>query len=231
MIRVLLADDHRLVREGIRLCLEALGDIEVVGEADDGHEAVARCAALQPDVVLMDISMPGLSGIDATAAIRRAQPNVRVLGLSMYDNEEYVTRLLRAGAAGYVLKRSAATELAAAIRAVHAGEAFLYPSVAKQVIADYLRRLDREPSTELLTPREREILGHIVDGRTNREIAELLTLSVKTVENHRTNLMAKLDAHDRGQLVRAAERLGLIARPAGAGATPQPKMGSLSQAD
>jgi two-component system response regulator NreC len=131
----------------------------------------------------------------------------------MYDNEEYVTRLLKAGAAGYVLKRSAATELVAAVRAAHAGEAFLYPSIAKQVIADYLRRLDREPSGGGLTAREREILGYIVDGRTNREIAELLTLSVKTVENHRTNLMAKLDAHDRGQLVRAAERLGLVARP------------------
>lgn len=212
-IRVLLADDHRLVREGIRLCLEALGDIVVVGEAEDGRQAVDRALELAPDVVLMDIAMPVLSGIDATTQIKRLRPDVQVVGLSMYDSEEYVTRLLQAGASGYVLKRSAATDLGAAIRAAHAGEAFLYPSIARRVIDDYLRRLDGAPATAGLTPREREILGYIVDGRTNREIAQLLTLSVKTVENHRTNLMAKLDAHDRGQLVRAAERLGLVAHP------------------
>jgi len=210
-IRVLLADDHTLVREGIRLCLEALGDIAVVGEAADGRSAVEQALELEPDVVLMDISMPILSGIEATAQIKKARPAIQVVGLSMYDNEDYVTRLLQAGASGYVLKRSAATELAAAVRAAHAGEAFLYPSIARRVIDDYLRRLDRAPTTAGLTPREREILGYIVEGRTNREIAGLLTLSVKTVENHRTNLMAKLDAHDRGQLIRAAERLGLVA--------------------
>ncbi|HEV8638350.1 MAG TPA: response regulator transcription factor [Chloroflexota bacterium] len=213
MIRVLLADDHTLVREGIRLCLQAMGDMQVIGEAADGREAVAKTLELRPDVVLMDVSMPGLSGIEATLEIKRARPEIQVVGLSMYDDEEYATRLLRAGAAGYVLKRSAATELGAAVRAAHAGEAFLHPSIAKRVISDYLRRLDQEPAAAGLTPREREILGHIVDGKTNREIAELLTLSVKTVENHRTNLMAKLDAHDRGQLVRAAERLGLVAAP------------------
>ncbi|HEY3109005.1 MAG TPA: response regulator transcription factor [Chloroflexota bacterium] len=212
-IRVLLADDHTLVREGIRMCLEAIGEIAVVGEAADGKEAVELALSLEPDVVLMDISMPILSGIEATAQIKKSRPTIQVVGLSMYDNEEYVTRLLQAGASGYVLKRSAATELAAAVRAAHAGEAFLYPSIARRVIDDYLRRLDRAPATAGLTPREREILGFIVEGRTNREIAERLTLSVKTVENHRTNLMAKLDAHDRGQLIRAAERLGLVASP------------------
>jgi DNA-binding NarL/FixJ family response regulator len=212
-IRVLLADDHTLVREGIRLCLEALGDIAVVGEAANGREAVEQALGLEPDVVLMDISRPILSGIEATAQIKKARPAIQVVGLSMYDDEEYVTRLLQAGASGYVLKRSAATELAAAVRAAHAGEAFLYPSIARRVIDDYLRRLDRAPAAAGLTPREREILGYIVEGRTNREVAELLTLSVKTVENHRTNLMAKLDAHDRGQLIRAAERLGLVASP------------------
>ena len=213
MIRILLVDDHTMVREGIRLCLEAMGDMEVVGEAADGRQAVARALELRPDVVLMDVSMPGLSGIEATLEIKRARPEIQVVGLSMYDDEEYVTRLLRAGAAGYVLKRSAATELGAAVRAAHAGEAFLQPSIAKRVIADYLRRLDQEPAAAGLTAREREILGHIVDGKTNREIAGLLTLSVKTVENHRANLMVKLDAHDRGQLVRAAERLGMVAAP------------------
>ena len=212
-IRVLLADDHTLVREGIRLCLEALGDIAVVGEAADGRAAVEQALELGPDVVLMDISMPIMSGIEATAQIKKARPAIQVVGLSMHDNEEYVTRLLQAGASGYVLKRSAATELAAAVRAAHAGEAFLYPSIARRVIDDYLRRLDRAPATAGLTPREREILGYIVEGRSNREVAELLTLSVKTVENHRTNLMTKLDAHDRGQLIRAAERLGLVASP------------------
>jgi two-component system response regulator NreC len=213
VIRILLVDDHTMVREGIRLCLEAMGDMEVVGEAADGRQAVARALELRPDVVLMDVSMPGLSGIEATLEIKRARPEIQVVGLSMYDDEEYVTRLLRAGAAGYVLKRSAATELGAAVRAAHAGEAFLQPSIAKRVIADYLRRLDQEPAAAGLTAREREILGHIVDGKTNREIAGLLTLSVKTVENHRANLMVKLDAHDRGQLVRAAERLGMVAAP------------------
>ena len=213
MIRILLVDDHTMVREGIRLCLEAMGDMEVVGEAADGRQAVARALELRPDVVLMDVSMPGLSGIEATLEIKRARPEIQVVGLSMYDDEEYVTRLLRAGAAGYVLKRSAATELGAAVRAAHAGEAFLQPSIAKRVITDYLRRLDQEPAAAGLTAREREILGHIVDGKTNREIAGLLTLSVKTVENHRANLMVKLDAHDRGQLVRAAERLGMVAAP------------------
>ncbi len=222
MIRVLLVDDHTLVREGIRLCLEAVGDIQVVGEAEDGRQAVARALELRPDVVVMDISLPGQSGIDATAQIKRELPGVQVVGLSMYDNEEYVTRLLKAGAAGYVLKRSAATDLVAAVRAAHAGDAFLYPSIAKRVIDDYLRRLDREPAGAGLTAREREILGYIVDGRSNREIAELLTLSVKTVENHRTNVMAKLDAHDRGQLVRAAERLGLVARSGELGSNPIP---------
>jgi two-component system response regulator NreC len=222
VIRVLLVDDHTLVREGIRLVLEAVGDMTVVGEAADGRQAVERALALEPDVVLMDISLPGQSGIDATTEIKRARPQTQVLGLSMYDNEEYVTRLLKAGASGYVLKRSAATELVSAVRAAHAGEAFLYPSIAKQVIADYLKRLDREPVGAALTAREREILGYIVDGRTNREIAERLTLSVKTVENHRTNLMAKLDAHDRGQLVRAAERLGLVAHPDELGSDPRP---------
>jgi DNA-binding NarL/FixJ family response regulator len=222
MIRVLLVDDHTLVREGIRLCLEAVGDIQVVGEAEDGRQAVSRARELRPDVVVMDISLPGQSGIDATAEIKRELPGVQVVGLSMYDNEEYVTRLLKAGAAGYVLKRSAATDLVAAVRAAHAGEAFLYPSIARRVIDDYLRRLDREPVGAGLTAREREILGYIVDGRSNREIAELLTLSVKTVENHRTNVMAKLDAHDRGQLVRAAERLGLVARPGDVGSNPIP---------
>jgi len=222
MIRVLLVDDHTLVREGIRLCLEAVGDIQIVGEAEDGRQAVSRARELRPDVVVMDISLPGQSGIDATAEIKRELPGVQVVGLSMYDNEEYVTRLLKAGAAGYVLKRSAATDLVAAVRAAHAGEAFLYPSIARRVIDDYLRRLDREPVGAGLTAREREILGYIVDGRSNREIAELLTLSVKTVENHRTNVMAKLDAHDRGQLVRAAERLGLVARPGDVGSNPIP---------
>jgi two-component system response regulator NreC len=209
------------------MCLEAIGDIAVVGEAANGQEAVELALGLEPDVVLMDISMPILSGIEATTQIKKSRPTIQVVGLSMYDNEEYVTRLLQAGASGYVLKRSAATELAAAVRAAHAGEAFLYPSIARRVIDDYLRRLDRAPATAGLTPREREILGHIVEGRTNREIAELLTLSVKTVENHRTNLMAKLDAHDRGQLIRAAERLGLIisGQPSAVSSQPSPSPG------
>ncbi|TAK22577.1 MAG: response regulator transcription factor [Chloroflexota bacterium] len=212
-IRVAIADDHTLVREGIRACLTSLGDMDVVGEAADGRGAVDLVARLAPDVILMDVSMPGMNGIDATAEIRRSHPATRVIGLSVHDNQEYVTRLLRAGASGYVLKRTATSELGTAIRAAHAGEAFLYPSIARRVIDDYLKRLDDAPTGVTLTAREREVLGHIADGLTNRAIADRLTLSVKTVENHRANLMAKLDVHDREQLVHAAEEHGLIARP------------------
>jgi DNA-binding NarL/FixJ family response regulator len=154
----------------------------------------------------MDISLPGQSGIDATTAIKRAQPEVQIVGLSMYDNEEYVTRLLRAGASGYVLKRSAATDLVAAVRAAHAGEAFLYPSIARRVIDDYLRRLDSQPTSAGLTAREREILALIAEGLTNGAIAKRLYISVNTVRNHVQSILSKLDVHSRAQAVFLALR-------------------------
>jgi two-component system response regulator NreC len=207
-------DDHTIVREGIRMVLEAQGDLQVVGEAEDGYRALQQARELRPDVVLMDISMPRMNGLEATRHIRREVPETSVLVLSMHDNEEYVTQILKAGASGYVLKRTAATELAAAIRAVAQGDAFLYPSMTKRIIADYLHRLEQGQPPEggivTLTPREREILQLIAEGYSNRQMADLLCLSIKTVESHRASLMAKLNMHDRTELVKYAIRTGLI---------------------
>lgn len=211
-IRVLVVDDHTILREGIRLMLEHHADIKVVGEASDGLEAVERVGMLRPDVVLMDIGMPRLDGLGATRRIREQYPEVRVLILSMHDDEEYVFPILEAGAAGYVLKKTAGTELVSAIRAVHRGESFLYPSVAKKVVEDYLRR-QRQPADDPydgLTPREIEVLKLVAEGLTNQEIADRLYLSIKTVQAHRGNIMQKLDLHDRVDLVKYALKKGLI---------------------
>ncbi len=214
MIRVLLADDHTIVREGVRLCLEAMGDIEVVAEAEDGQAAVSLAAQLRPDVAVVDLTMPRLNGVEAIRQIKRDVPSVEVVVLSVHDSEAYVVQALRAGAAGYVLKRNAATELAAAIRAAHAGQAYLHPSIARRVIDDYLSRIhaseDSEPY-ERLTPREREVLQLAAEGHTTRAIAGLLCLSTKTVEHHRASLMTKLGLHGQTELVKYAIRAGLVA--------------------
>jgi DNA-binding NarL/FixJ family response regulator len=212
-IRVLLADDHRMLREGIRALLERQEDIQVVGEAGDGREAVRLTTQLCPDVVVMDVSMPMLNGIEATRQIRRDCPDVRVLILTVHESEEYVAQLLVAGASGYIIKRAAGEELVSAIRAVHQGEAFLYPSIARVVIEDYVRRLQAGTglsAQEVLTDREREVLQLIAEGYTNREIADLLHLSIKTVQNHRSKIMNKLDLHDRGELIKYAIQQGII---------------------
>ena len=215
MIRVLLADDHTTVRQGVRLCLEAMGDIEVVAEAEDGQAAVQLTAQLRPDVAVVDLTMPRLNGVDAIRQIKRDVPNTEVVVLSVHDSEAYVVQALRAGAAGYVLKRNAATELAAAIRAAHEGQAYLHPSIARRVIDDYLSRIraSEDPVSEpheRLTPREREVLQLAAEGHSTRAIAGLLCLSTKTVEHHRASIMTKLGLHGQTELVKYAIRAGLV---------------------
>jgi DNA-binding NarL/FixJ family response regulator len=215
MIRVLLADDHTIVRQGVRLCLEAMGDIEVVAEAEDGQAAVQLAAELKPDVAVIDLTMPRLNGVEAIRQIKRDVGDVELVVLSVHDSEAYVVQALRAGAAGYVLKRNAATELAAAIRAAHEGQAYLHPSIARRVIDDYLSRV---PATEhappqphdRLSPREREVLQLAAEGHSTKAIAGLLSLSTKTVEHHRASIMTKLGLHGQTELVKYAIRAGLV---------------------
>ena len=212
-IRVVLADDHRMIRDGIRALLERHDDISVVGEAENGREAVRLAARLSPDVVVMDVSMPLLNGIEATRHIRRDHPGVSVLILTVHESEDYVAQLLAAGASGYIVKRAAGEELVSAIRTVHRGEAFLHSSITRIVIDEYVRRLqdvDGKSAREVLSDREREVLQLIAEGYTNREMADLLHISIKTVQNHRSKLMRKLDLHDRGELIKYAIREGII---------------------
>jgi DNA-binding NarL/FixJ family response regulator len=218
-IRVLLADDHTLVRAGIRALLQNLGGIQVVAEADDGREALRLIERLRPDVVLMDIAMPGLNGLEAAARATKEFPQVRVIILSMHANEEYVLQALRAGAAGYLLKGARTLELELAVTSVARGEIYLSPAASKHVVLDYVQRSGGETSgggwearsPERLTPRQREILQLIAEGHTTKEIAGQLSISVKTVEMHRAQLMDRLGIHDVAGLVRYAIRMGLIA--------------------
>jgi DNA-binding NarL/FixJ family response regulator len=211
-IRVLLADDHRILREGIRALIDDQEDMEVVGESEDGLGTLKKVAEIHPDVVVMDIAMPLLNGLEATRRIRRDFPGIKVLILTMHENEEYIRQVLAAGALGYVLKDAAARDLLGAIRTVNQGEAVLSPAITRLVIEDYLRWGDIQPedATDGLTPREREVLQLIAEGYTNKEIAGILNLSVKTVQSHRTNLMNKLDLHDRGELIKYAIQKKII---------------------
>ena len=213
-IRVLLVDDHALFREGVRSLLTGQPDLEVVGEVEDGRAAVRQALALKPDVVLMDITMPQLDGIEATRQIHARDETIKVLVLTMHDNEEVFFRSLNAGASGYVLKRSGGQELMAAIRATHEGNSYLSPYLAKALMDEYLHRVERgaeEPAQgKRLSAREQEVLKLIAEGHSSREIAEMLDLSVKTVHNHRTRLMTKLDIHRNADLVRYAIRLGMV---------------------
>jgi DNA-binding NarL/FixJ family response regulator len=211
-IRILLADDHTILRDGIRSLIEDEPDMEVIGEAEDGHSAVKMTAQLGPDVVVMDIAMPLLNGLEATRQIKRNHPQVRVLILTMHENEEYIRQVLATGAMGYILKDAAARELLGAIRAVHRGEAVLSPAITRLVIEDYLRwgEPQLEPVSNGLSAREREVLQLIAEGYTNKQIGEILCISVKTVQAHRNNLMQKLDLHDRGELIKYAIQKKII---------------------
>jgi DNA-binding NarL/FixJ family response regulator len=210
-IRVLLADDHALVRSGFRALIQRFSDIEVVAEAAGGWEMLELTAKHRPQIVLLDITMPGLNGLDALAELRRRAPATRVLVVSMHTGEEYVRRALRAGASGYLLKDAAVPELELAIRAVARGEIYLSPALSKLLVADFLERAGRtESANDRLTPRQRQILQLIAEGQTTKEIAAHLGLSIKTVETHRTQLMERLDVHDIAGLVRYAIRTGLV---------------------
>jgi two-component system response regulator NreC len=208
VIRILLADDHVLVRQGFKMILSAQPDMQIVGEAANGREAVDAGEKLQPDVVLMDVTMPELNGIEATRRLVTASPRTRVLALSMHKDAVYVREILRAGARGYLLKDSADADLIAAVRSVAKGEGYLSPAVSDAVLTDYRRHVT-DP-LDLLTTREREVLQMIAEGKTNKEIATTLNLSVYTIEAHRGRVMEKLNLHSTGELVRFALRSGLI---------------------
>ena len=210
-LNVVLADDHALVRAGVRMLLEAMPEVTVLGEASDGAHAVALVEQLQPNLVLMDIAMPGLNGLEATARISRQWPHIRVLVLSMHQDEQYVRQALKMGASGYLLKDSAPTELALAMRAMARGETYLSPGASKGVLTDYVQRLRSDDGAQVhLTPRQREVLQLIAEGCSSKEVAQRLNLAVKTVETHRTLLMKQLDVHEVAGLVRYALRVGII---------------------
>lgn len=210
-IRVVIADDHAIVREGVKALLHLADDIEVVGEAADGREAIAKAQSLEPDVMLMDIAMPDLGGLEATVEIRRQQPRIRILVLSQYEDREYIRRFLKLGVSGYVLKKSAGSDLLAAIRAVHRGGLVLDPDIAREA----MQERDAGASSgadpyESLTDREKQVLKLVAEGRANKEVADLLGISVKTAMSHREHIMEKLDLHSRTELIRFALKQGII---------------------
>jgi two-component system, NarL family, response regulator NreC len=207
-IRILLADDHALVRQGFKMILAAQADMEIVGEAGNGREAVQLCEELRPDIVVMDVAMPELNGIEATRRLATALPHTRVIALSMHKDSVYVREILRAGARGYLLKDSPAGDLVSAVRSVASGESYLSPGVSNAVLDDYRRHVTNP--IDLLTTREREVLQMIAEGKTNKEIAGVLNLSVYTVDAHRGRIMEKLNLHSINELVRFAVRNGLI---------------------
>lgn len=212
-IRVLLADDHVLIRAGLRMVVDAQPDLTVVGEAGDGREAVAMAESLKPDVVVMDIGMPALNGIDAAHQVHETLPDTQIVMLSMHADETYVLRALKAGAKAYLLKDSAEPDLARAIRAAAEGKSFFSPAVGRVLLEDYVRKLQRtgaEDSYDLLSPREREILQLVAEGKSSKEIANLLNLSVYTVETHRARVMQKLNLRGIPELILYAVRKGII---------------------
>ncbi len=209
-IRLLIVDDHAIMREGIRALLTLHEDIEIVGEAGTGQEAIQKARELTPDVIIMDVAMPDMDGIEATRRIIKDNLKSKVLILSQYDSAEYILSAIKAGVSGYVPKRALGSELISAIRAVYNGESFLHPSAASAVVKDYRSRSQEGDAFEQLTPREREVLKLIAEGMTSREIAEKLFISIKTVVGHRTKVMEKLGLHNRTELIKYAMRKGLL---------------------
>ncbi|MBI2304251.1 MAG: response regulator transcription factor [Chloroflexi bacterium] len=212
-IKVLIAEDHPIVRDGLRMLLRSYSDMEVVAEATDGDEAVEKALQHHPDVVLMDVAMPKMSGIEATRAIKEREPDIKILTLTVHDSQDYFFRIVQAGASGYILKGDTSSELVAAIRAVQRGGVFLSPLVAKRLMEDYLRRVasgEENASYNGLTEREREVLKLIAQGHTNQEVADLLSISPYTVQTHRAHIMEKLNLHSRSDLIRFAIKKGLI---------------------
>jgi two-component system response regulator NreC len=217
-IRLLLVDDHEIVRAGIRMLFLAEEDMEIVGEVGSGQAAIEAVGELEPDVVIMDVAMPGMSGIEATRQIKEASPDTTVLALTMYEDEQYFFEMLNAGASGYIPKRAAPDDLVSAIRVVNEGNVFLHSTLAKFLMKDVLGQTEAEADADAegeqpipeLTPREHEVLTYIAEGFTNREIAEALVISVKTVDRHRENIMQKLNLHNRVELVKYAIEKGLI---------------------
>jgi len=210
VIRILLADDHALVRSGIRLVLETIAGVQVLGEARDGYNMIEQMQQLHPDVVILDISMPNMNGIEATTRIRKEFPQTRVLILSMHSGEDYVLQALRAGASGYLLKDAEPNELEAALLAIMKGEIYLSPRVSGVVVENYLRSSKYSGPLDILTPRQREILQLIVEGKSTKDISQRLNVSIKTVETHRSLLMERIGIYDIPGLVRFALRTGLI---------------------
>ncbi len=213
-IRVLLAEDHTIVRKGLRSLLDKESGIKVIGEAEDGRDAIKKTEALQPDVVVMDIAMPGLNGLEATRQLKKRFPEMKFIILTVHANEEYVLQTLRAGASGYLVKKAAPSELISAIQAVCQGESYLSPSISRTVIDEYLRKTEKMSERDeiygKLTDREREVLQLIAEGHTNRKISELLHVSIKTVETHRAHIKDKLNVSSTAELIQHAIRKGFL---------------------
>ncbi len=212
-IRLLLVDDHEVVRTGLRMLLESQQKMEIVGEASSGYEALKLCHELEPDVVVMDLTLPDASGIEITRQIKQALPQVNVVALTIHEEQEYFFEMLKAGASGYIPKRAAPEDLVSAILAAHSNEVYIFPSLAKVLVHDFLDRKGDDAQKNLpegITPREGEVLDLLVQGLTNEEIASLLTISKHTVARHRENIMRKLNLHNRSELVKYAIRKGLI---------------------
>jgi two-component system response regulator NreC len=212
-MRILLADDHTILRAGLKMMLNAQPDMQVVGEAQDGRQAIQEAQRLQPDIILMDITMPDINGIEATREIKRQQPDIRILVLTMHEHDDYVFQALRAGASGYMLKEAADTDLITALHVIKSGQFYLSPTAQSVVVGDYLQRVhtgEEKDSYNSLTEREREILKLVAEGNTNNQIAERLVISPKTVDTHRTHIMDKLNLHSRAELVKYAMRRGLL---------------------